>query len=230
MSTVKIAALIMAAGRGERFQGGAPKQLTLVGGRPMVAWSIERFASCTGIEQVYLVIPPAQTSAWLAALAEPSGEMVNDVVEGGERRQDSVRLGLEALPDTITHVLIHDAARPCLSSGLLDRIIKAVRAHDAVVPVVPVVDTLAVDAGETVDAIVDRANIVSIQTPQAFERQLVLRAHRKAYADGLNSSDDGSLVLALGEKVKTIPGERTNMKITYAEDVAIAEEILSNAK
>jgi 2-C-methyl-D-erythritol 4-phosphate cytidylyltransferase len=225
-----IAALIMAAGHGERFEGAAPKQLALVGGRPMVAWSIERFASCTDIEQVYLVIPPAQTGAWRVALAEPSAELVNDVVEGGQRRQDSVRLGVEALPETITHVLIHDAARPCLSAQLLARVIEAIRDNAAVVPVVPVVDTLAVDAGEAVDAIVDRTKIISVQTPQAFEKQLVLRAHRKAYADGLRSSDDGSLVLALGETVKTIPGERTNIKITYAEDIAIAEEILSRTK
>jgi len=225
-----IAALIMAAGRGERFESVAPKQLTLVGGRPMVAWSIERFASCTDIEHVLLVIPPAQTDAWRAALAEPSGELVSDVVEGGERRQDSVRLGLEALPEAITHVLIHDAARPCLSTQLLARVVESVAVNGAVVPAIPVVDTLAVDASEALDAIVDRTNIVSVQTPQAFEKQLVLRAHRKAYAEGLHSSDDGSLVLALGETVKTVLGERTNIKITYAEDVAIAEEILSHMK
>jgi 2-C-methyl-D-erythritol 4-phosphate cytidylyltransferase len=227
---VHIAALIMAAGRGQRFEGGAPKQLTLVGGRPMVAWSIERFATFAEIERVVLVIPPAQTDAWRATLAEPSGELVSDVVEGGQRRQESVRLGLEALPEAITHVLIHDAARPCLSTQLLAQIVEAVRRNDAVVPAVPVVDTLAVESGATIDAIVDRTNIVSVQTPQAFEKQLVLRAHRKAYADGLRSSDDGSLVRALGGKVKTIPGERTNMKITYAEDVTIAEEILSRMK
>jgi 2-C-methyl-D-erythritol 4-phosphate cytidylyltransferase len=225
-----IAALIMAAGRGERFEGRASKPLTLVGGRPMVAWSIERFASHREISSVILVIPPNAADEWRATLAEPSGGLVNDVVEGGERRQDSVRLGLEALPDTATHVLIHDAARPCLSVALLERIIVALRDHDAIVPVVPVVDTMIVDAGGIVDAVVDRANIARVQTPQAFERQLVLRAHRKAHGDGLKSSDDGSLVLALGHEVITIPGERTNIKVTYPEDIAIAEEILTHKK
>jgi 2-C-methyl-D-erythritol 4-phosphate cytidylyltransferase len=126
--------------------------------------------------------------------------------------------------------LIHDAARPCLSAGLLARIVKALRNDDAVVPVIPVVDTLAVDNGGVIDAVVDRANIACVQTPQAFEKQLALRAHRKAFADGLESSDDGSLVLALGKKVKTIPGDRTNIKVTYEEDIAIAEEILSHMK
>jgi 2-C-methyl-D-erythritol 4-phosphate cytidylyltransferase len=225
-----IAALIMAAGRGERFAGGATKQLALVGGRPMVAWSIERLANFSDIEHVLLVIPPAQTDAWRITLAEPSGELVDGVVEGGERRQDSVKIGVEALPEATTHVLIHDAARPCLSSELLARIIEALHTNDAVVPVTRAVDTLAVDSGGVIDAIVDRTNIACVQTPQAFEKQLALRAHRKAFADGLHSSDDGSLVLALGEKVKTVPGDRTNIKVTYEEDIAIAEEILSQMK
>ncbi len=225
-----IAALIMAAGRGDRFEGGAPKQLALVGGRPMVAWSIERFAHCPDIHEIYLVIPPDQADAWRATMAEPSGEHVTDIIEGGDRRQDSVRNGVEALSDRVTHVLVHDAARPCLSASLLDRIVGALSVHDAVVPAVPLVDTLVVETAGKIDAIVDRADIAGVQTPQAFERQLVLRAHRKANADGLEMGDDGSLVLALGETVHTIPGERTNIKVTYPEDIAIAEEILSHTK
>ncbi|MGD8413965.1 MAG: 2-C-methyl-D-erythritol 4-phosphate cytidylyltransferase [Candidatus Latescibacterota bacterium] len=225
-----IAALIMAAGRGDRFAGGTAKQLALVGGRPMVAWSIERLGNHPDVETVVLVIPPAQRDDWRIALAEPSGELVDHVVEGGERRQDSVRIGLEALPESATHVLIHDAARPCLSSGLLARIVEALDGNEAVVPVTPAVDTLAVDGGGTLEAIVDRANIAAVQTPQAFGKQLALRAHRKAFADGLQMNDDGSLVLALGEKVVTVAGERTNIKVTYPEDIAIAEKILSQIK
>jgi len=220
----------MAAGRGDRFQGIAPKQLALVSGRPMVAWSIERLAGCRDIEQVFLVVPPDQTEAWRTAMAEPAGRYVNDLVRGGQRRQDSVRLGLEALPEEATHVVIHDAARPCLTQELLDRILEALGEHDAVVPAVPAVDTLVVDTAGAIDAIVDRANIAGVQTPQAFEKHLILRAHRKAHADGLESSDDGSLVLALGSSVKTIPGDRTNIKVTYPEDIAIAEAILFQLK
>lgn len=222
-----IVAMIMAAGRGERFQGGAPKQLALVSGRPMVAWSIERFAACPDIKGIYMVVPPDQTEAWMAAMAEPAGEHVSELVGGGERRQDSVRLGVEALPQSVTHVLVHDAARPCLSDALINQILKALGNSPAVVPAVPVVDTLVVDASGGVDAMVDRANIAGVQTPQAFERELLLRAHRKAQADGLQSSDDGALVLALGEPVKTVPGDRLNFKVTYPEDIAIAEAILS---
>lgn len=223
-------ALVMAAGRGERFEGDTPKQLALVSGRPMIAWSIERFAACSAVDQIFLVIPPGRKDPWHTAMAEPAGEHVNEVVEGGERRQDSVRLGVEALPDKTTHVLVHDAARPCVSGALIERIVAALDHHQAVVPVVAAVDTLAVSPDGVIEAIVDRANIVGVQTPQAFEKQLLLRAHRKAYADGLRSSDDGSLVLALGERVATVAGDGTNIKITYPEDIAIAEAILSRMK
>jgi 2-C-methyl-D-erythritol 4-phosphate cytidylyltransferase len=225
-----VVAMIMAAGRGERFEGTAPKQLALVYGRPMVAWSIERFADCPEIGEIVLVIPPDQAESWRAAMAEPAGRHVSNLVGGGERRQESVRLGLEALPPQATHVLIHDAARPCLTKELIDRVVQALGENDAVVPVVPAVDTLVVDTNGAVDAVVDRAHIAGVQTPQAFERQLILGAHRKAHADGLESSDDGSLVLAMGAEVKTIPGERMNVKVTYPEDIAIAESILAMRK
>jgi 2-C-methyl-D-erythritol 4-phosphate cytidylyltransferase len=217
----------MAAGRGDRFEGNTPKQLALVNGRPMIAWSIERFAACADIKTIVLVVPPDQNSAWEAAMAEPSGGHVSKMVNGGERRQDSVRLGVEALPENVTHVLVHDAARPCLSAKLLERIVGALKNNNAVVPAVPAVDTLVVDTNGRVDAIVDRATISGVQTPQAFEKQLLLRAHRKAHAEGLRSSDDGSLVLALGEAVTTVPGDRMNIKVTWPDDVAIAEAILT---
>lgn len=221
------AALIMAAGRGDRFAGAAPKQLALVNGRPMIAWSIERFAERSDVGTIVLVVPPDHGDEWQAALAEPAGGHVDRLVGGGDRRQDSVWLGLEALPENVTHVLVHDAARPCLSAALLDRVIAALGGYDAVVPAVPAVDTLVVDTGGRVDAIIDRTNVAGVQTPQAFERRLLLRAHRKARADGLESSDDGSLVLALGERVVTVPGDRDNVKVTYPEDVPVAEAILA---
>jgi 2-C-methyl-D-erythritol 4-phosphate cytidylyltransferase len=220
----------MAAGRGDRFEGEIPKQLALVSGRPMIAWSIERFAAHAAIRTIVLVGPPDQTEAWQAAMAEPSGTHVDKLVGGGERRQDSVRLGVEALPEAVTHVLVHDAARPCLSAELLDRIVKALDGSNAVVPAVPAVDTLVVDTDGRVDAIVDRSTIAGVQTPQAFEKQLLLRAHRKAHAEGLRSSDDGSLVLALGETVTTVPGDRLNIKVTWPDDVAIAEAILNRTR
>jgi 2-C-methyl-D-erythritol 4-phosphate cytidylyltransferase len=153
-------------------------------------------------------------------------DKVDGVVAGGKTRQDSVRHGLEALPSSSETVLVHDAARPCLSSALLQRILDALGGSDAVVPALPAVDTLIREQSNHLDAVVDRVGISGVQTPQGFRTELLRRAHANAEAGGIKSSDDGSLVFALGEPVATVPGERTNIKITFEEDLAIAEAIL----
>lgn len=219
-------AMILAAGGGERFGGSTPKQLTLVNGRPMLGWSLARFAASPAVGGILVVAPPGEEESFRTALNEHGGEAVYRIVAGGKTRQESVRLGLQELPEETTHVLVHDAARPCLSADLLGRTAAALEMANAVVPVVPVVDTLVREDANHVDAILDRVNISGVQTPQGFEKQLLLRAHRQAHSRGYQSSDDGSLVLAMGETVRTIPGERTNIKVTYPEDIAIAEAVL----
>ncbi len=147
---------------------------------------------------------------------------------GGTTRQESVFNALRALGDNITHVLIHDAARPCASPALIERVLDALASHDAVVPAVAATDTLVRDYQGRVDAIIDREHVAGVQTPQGFRLDLILRAHREAKARGFHSSDDGSLVLALGEPVHTVAGQRTNIKVTFREDVAMVEAILKN--
>ena len=141
-----------------------------------------------------------------------------------------MRLGLETLDADCGFVLIHDAARPCVGADLIGGVIGALSGGGAVVPVLPAVDTLVRESDGAVDAILDRVHISGVQTPQGFHSALILRAHRSAKAKGFTSSDDGSLVFALGEKVRTIEGERTNIKITYPEDAAVAEAILGAAR
>jgi 2-C-methyl-D-erythritol 4-phosphate cytidylyltransferase len=148
------------------------------------------------------------------------------VVAGGKTRQESVRLGLDTLDPSFNVVLIHDAVRPCVTPALIGRVLDAASAGGAVIPVCPAVDTLVRENAGAVDAILDRVHISDVQTPQGFSRDLILRAHRRAKATGFTSSDDGSLVFAMGEKVLAIGGERTNIKITYAEDAPIAEAII----
>jgi len=151
-------------------------------------------------------------------------------VVGGATRQESVFNGLRALPDGFQHVLIHDAARPCVSPTLIASVLDALQSHDAVVPAVAVTDTLVRNYESKVDAIIDRVHVAGVQTPQAFRLELIVRAHREARARGFQSSDDGSLVLALGEPVHTVPGERSNIKVTVREDIAMAEAVLTIRK
>ena len=113
---------------------------------------------------------------------------------------------------------------------MTSRGLDALSEHDAVVPAVAATDTLVRDYEGRVDAVIDRVHVAGVQTPQAFRFDLILRAHREARARGFHSSDDGSLVLALGEPVFTVPGERTNIKVTYRDDVAIAEAILNSRR
>jgi len=218
----KTVAIIVAAGAGERMSGDTPKQLAPLAGRPMVAWSALRLSQVC--DDVVVVAPPGREDEMRSALAE--FEKVRAVVAGGATRQESVFNGLGALPEGASRVLVHDAARPCVSRDLVRRILDALYDRDAVVPAVPAVDTLIRERDACVDAILDRVHVSTVQTPQGFAADLLLRAHREARKNGLQSSDDGSLVLALGVTVATVAGERTNVKVTYPEDVAVAEAIL----
>ncbi|MDH3215667.1 MAG: 2-C-methyl-D-erythritol 4-phosphate cytidylyltransferase [Candidatus Krumholzibacteria bacterium] len=218
--------LIMAAGRGERFAEGAPKQFMLLHGRPVIVWSIEQFMSHGDISAITVVTTPGTEEQVKEIVREHGLEKVDHVVAGGETRQRSVQLGLMAVGQDSSKVLVHDAVRPCFSVDLLQRILTEMSAYDAVIPAVPVVDTLVHERSGELDAILDRVNISGVQTPQGFRTDLLSRAHRSAEAKGLSSSDDGSLVFALGETVRTVRGESTNIKITFEDDVPIAEAIL----
>lgn len=218
-------AIIVAAGSGERFAGGVPKALAPIAGVPMLAWSIRRLSELT--DGCIVVVPPGKEAAFRTALAEHGAESVKAWVAGGETRQESVRNGLQALPDDATHVLIHDAARVCVNMATARRVLDALATHDAVVPAVPAVDTLIRIHDDKVDAIVDRVHVSGVQTPQGFRVTLIREAHERAGARGFEASDDGTLVLAIEQDVRVVEGDRTNIKVTYPEDVTIAEAILS---
>ncbi len=225
---MNVAALIMAGGSGERFGPESPKQLAMLDGRPMLAWSVVAFARSTRVHAIVLVGPADAERDLRAAISGVDSGKARSFVAGGATRQQSVFNGLQSLPDGTTHVLIHDAARPCVTDALRDRVLDALGDHDAVIPAVPVTDTLVRRRDDRVEAVVARDDVAGVQTPQGFRADLILRAHRTARDNGLESSDDGSLVLALGEPVFTVPGERTNVKVTFRDDIAVAEAILKN--
>ena len=224
-----VVAMILAAGQGARFGGDSQKQLAGLAGRPLLVWSVLRFASHPAVAETVIVVPPGREQAVGELLAGEGFEDAGKIVGGGQTRQESSWLGLQAVPAGATHVLVHDAARPCLSGELVTRVTDALKENNAVIPAVPVVDTLVRERSNAVDAVLDRVFVSGVQTPQGFEKDLLLRAHRRARANGFSSNDEGSLVLALGEKVATVRGDRTNIKITYPEDAAIAEAILGGA-
>jgi 2-C-methyl-D-erythritol 4-phosphate cytidylyltransferase len=222
-------ALIMAAGSGERFGEKSPKQFCPLNGYPALAWNLRTFSAVAAVTNLVVVITPGLESRVAEMVDELGLEAVGQIVPGGETRQESVRRGLEALADDVDRVLVHDAARPCISGGLIERVCTALETCAAVVPVVPVVDTLILQKDAAVDAVLDRSRLACVQTPQGFRRDLLVKAHRRAVARGLHSSDDGSLVFAMGEPVRVVHGEPNNIKITYRGDVAVAEAILARS-
>jgi len=205
--------IVVAAGTGSRFGGAVPKQFVEIDGRRIVDWSIATAASVA--DGVVVVLPAGFTAL------PPSGPGCVVAVEGGDSRSDSVRRGLAAVPTDAAVVLVHDAARPLASAELFERVIAAVKTGaDAVVPTVPVIDTLRTVDGDAVD----RDQLVAVQTPQGF-RTSVLRA---AHEGDPTATDDATLVVAIGGNVVTVPGERWNIKVTDPRDDLVAEALLAN--
>jgi 2-C-methyl-D-erythritol 4-phosphate cytidylyltransferase/2-C-methyl-D-erythritol 2,4-cyclodiphosphate synthase len=216
-------ALIVAAGRGTRFGGETPKQYRPLGGFAMLRHSAAAFARHPEIDRVRVVIHGDDRALHDEAVA---GLDVEAPVEGGASRQDSVRLGLEALeaaaPET---VLIHDAARPFIDAATIARTVAALAEAEGALAAVPVVDTLKRAEGVKVVATVDRAGLYRAQTPQGFRYQPILAAHRAAA--GRDFTDDAAVAEAAGLAVRLVEGSEANFKVTTEDDLVRAERQLS---
>lgn len=215
-----VGCVVVAAGEGARLAAGRPKAFVELGGTTLLEHAVSRVLDA-GVPHVVAVVPAALVDVGERLLAGRAS-----VVAGGGERQDSVALGLAALPPGVTLVLVHDAARCLAPPALVVSVVDAVRAgHPAVVPGLAVVDTLKeVDAGGTVVGTVDRTPLRAVQTPQGFRRDVLERAH--AAASGPSSgpvTDDAALVERLGELVHVVPGDPMALKITTATDLALAQ-------
>jgi len=217
---IRIAAVVVAAGRGTRTGLDYPKQYKVMGGSPMVRESLRVFATHPEVDLVLPVIHPDDTARFTAAA---EGLDVARPVPGAATRQGSVRAGLEALTGAApAMVLVHDAARPFTSSALISRAIAAATKSGAAVPGLPVTDTVKlIDEEGGVAATLNRAALRTVQTPQAFAYPALLDAHRRAAHQGRDDfPDDAALVEWAGFKVTVFEGERGNMKMTTPEDFA----------
>ena len=227
---MSVAALIVAAGRGTRAAeaGDAPKQYRPLGGAPMLARSIAAFADHPDVDAVAVVINPDDAGLYAAAAA-PFATRLRAAVAGGARRQDSVRLGLEALAERAVpaSVLIHDAARPFAGADLIARVIASLKSHAGALPCLPVTDTLKRGLDGRVTGTVDRTELWRAQTPQGFRFEAILAAHRAAARDPtLSFTDDASVAEWYGLDVALVEGAEDNRKLTTAEDFRIADEML----
>jgi len=226
---MRVAALIVAAGRGARAanDAGQPKQYCRIGGEAMLTRTIAAFVAHSGIEDVLVVVHP-DDAALYAEASRPFSARLLPLVTGGARRQDSVRAGLEALaghkPD---RVLIHDAARPFVDADLVGRVIACLDSHAGALPCLPVTDTLKRGQAGRVVGTVARDDLWRAQTPQGFKFDAILAAHRAAAVDDSREfTDDAAIAEWFGLDVALIEGSEHNRKLTTAEDLKIADEML----
>ncbi|MGI4797775.1 MAG: bifunctional 2-C-methyl-D-erythritol 4-phosphate cytidylyltransferase/2-C-methyl-D-erythritol 2,4-cyclodiphosphate synthase [Janthinobacterium lividum] len=216
---MRIAAIVVAAGSGQRFGADRPKQYIECAGKPVVRWAAERL-----LPHVALLQPVGDAAGLGEALA---GLEHLPVVSGGATRQDSVRAGLEALaPFAPDVVLIHDAARPFLPDDTVPALLDALARHDGAIPAVPVADTLKREANGLIGATVARDGLFRAQTPQAFHFTTILALHRDTAGDP-SATDDAALFERAGLTVALVRGHEDNIKLTYQEDAVRMARILA---
>jgi 2-C-methyl-D-erythritol 4-phosphate cytidylyltransferase/2-C-methyl-D-erythritol 2,4-cyclodiphosphate synthase len=222
----KVAAVIVAGGRGYRAGGEVPKQYREIAGEPVIRPTLLAFLRHSQVDAVQPVIHPDDESAFAAATAGLKNLLAP--VPGGTTRQASVRAGLDALQATAPDfVLIHDAARPFLSAELISRAIAAAEQYGAAVPAIAITDTVKkIDEQDMVSETLDRSRLRTVQTPQAFGFGLIVDLHRRAAAAGREDfTDDAALAEWAGQRVSVFAGEATNVKLTTQDDFARAEAL-----
>jgi 2-C-methyl-D-erythritol 4-phosphate cytidylyltransferase len=220
-------AVLAAAGRGERLGSDRPKAFARLGGRPLLAESLERLESSDWVERIVIAAPPEWEEPCILVAEEIGAGKVSSVVTGGAARSESVRLALEDVPEDAAVVLVHDAARPLLPEAVIERVLAPLsEGWDGVVPALPVPDTVKKVEADRVVETLRRAELVAVQTPQAF----VATALRGAVeGDVSNASDCASLVEARGGRVKVVEGDRRLLKVTDADDLAVVETWLASS-
>ena len=225
---MRTAAVVPAAGRGERLGPGRPKALRLLAGRPLLVHAVQTLGEV--VDVVVVAAPPDVPGAVedvSALLAPVSGRAELVVVVGGATRQESVRRALAALPADVEAVLVHDAARPLAPAALARSVLAALAGGaDAVIPALPVTDTVKrVDAAEQVVETVDRSVLRAVQTPQGFRRDVLEQAHAAPGADALEATDDAGLVERIGRPVLVVPGSDEAFKVPRPIDLVLAEAV-----
>lgn len=218
--------IVPAFGRGART--GEDKLWADAGGRPVFAITLDSIATAGCFDLVAIVAPAARWDA-IRNLATTSQLPSVVLVEGGERRQDSVAAALDRCADH-DWITVHDAARPLTPPELFRAVLEAARTVGAATAGVPCVDTVKQVQNGRVSATLDRSSLIAAQTPQAFRADLLRRAHAHAAAHGITAGDDAALVEAIGEPVAVVPGDPRNFKVTFPQDLVLLRALLEGPR
>ena len=216
-------AVIVAAGSASRM-GGIDKVMAPLKGEPMIVHTVRAFQSCDAIKEIVIVTRPDLILPITSLTNE--FDKVTAVVMGGNSRQESVSLGMNALSEKCELAAIQDGARPLVTWQLIDRVVRAAHAYHAAIPVIPVKDTIKVCNSALVESTPDRSTLRAVQTPQVFDFDLLRGALKKAAEDGAEVTDDCSAVERLGMTVRTVEGDERNLKVTTPFDLKIAEMLM----
>ena len=220
---MSVAALLLAAGAGERLGSDRPKAFARLRDRPLLAESLGRLEDSAWIEAIVLAAPPGWEEPSILLAEELGAGKVVACVTGGATRSQSARIALAELAEDVAVVLVHDAARPVVSEDVIERVLAPfAEGCDGVVPALPLSDTVKRVRGDAVVETLDRAGLVAVQTPQAFLAPVL----RDALAAGGEASDCAALVEARGGRVRVVPGDRRLVKVTTPEDLELVESWL----
>ncbi|MGM9661171.1 MAG: 2-C-methyl-D-erythritol 4-phosphate cytidylyltransferase [Faecousia sp.] len=218
-------AVIVAAGSASRM-GGIDKVMAPLGGEPMIVRTVRAFQNCDAISSI-VIVTREDLIRPISGLCREMDKVVA-VVAGGSSRQESVHLGLNALPKGMKLAAVHDGARPFVTWQVIDRVVRAANTYGAAAPAVPVKDTIKVVQGGLVTETPDRATLQAVQTPQVFDFDLLRGALKKAQEDGAQVTDDCSAVERMGMKIKIVEGDERNLKVTTPMDLKIGALLLED--
>lgn len=220
---MKIAVVIPAAGMGRRMGTNQPKQYLQLAGRPMIAHTLERFRT---VESVVVVVEPERVESFRREIID-AYQFPREwhVVAGGAERQDSVRNGLEYVPNVCDVVLVHDGVRPLITPELIQAVARKAADIGAAIVAIPTRDTIKRCVEDFISETIDRTHLWQAQTPQAFRTDIIKKAFATAYRDNFYGTDEASLVERVGVPIALVRGSDWNIKITTPEDLVIAEAL-----
>lgn len=221
-----VTAIVTAAGKGKRLPGKVKKQYLELNGHPVLAWTLHRFCAHPSINRVLLVVPEDDRE-WVGKnIVQKYGlGKVEQLLPGGEERQDSISNALPAIGHQCKWVLVHDGVRPFVTPQEIDRVLLAAKKSGSAVLATPVSETIKKVNGTVVEKTVDRKRYWLAQTPQVFERGLFMEAYENAVEEGFLGTDDASLAERTGAAVTVVEGSRLNLKITVPDDLLLAQAI-----
>lgn len=230
--SLKAVAVVVAGGSGERMGTLEPKQYLPLNGIPIIARTLKRFELSPSIESITAVVPPGDEGKFKEHIVIPYKlSKISTIVPGGRRRQDSVWNGLLATDPGAEVIVVHDGVRPFVTAKIIEECIKLAAIKGAVIMGLPVQETIKKCSEEgIVEITVPRNNLWIAQTPQAFRREIIMRAYTKALKEGICGTDDASLVESIGFPIHMLKGEPLNIKITTPDDLLLAKLILSGCE